>query len=88
MCPKCKNSNSKVIDSRQRGELVWRRRSCLACNYRYSTIEVVEDLQLLKTLRTLQCAVEELRQEVITRYSLTEPRGGGKPQTFKVLRGR
>lgn len=41
LCPKCK-SESKVIDSRDRGDRVRRRRQCLVkkCNHRWTTYEI------------------------------------------------
>lgn len=38
-CSKCK-SDTKVIDSRPRERGTKRRRECLSCNYRFSTIEI------------------------------------------------
>lgn len=49
MCPnpECESSNTIVIDSREStdGRTVLRRRSCLACHQRFSTVERVEILQ-------------------------------------------
>ena len=41
-CPKCGNDDSKVIESRDTGDSVRRRRECLDCAYRYTTYERVE----------------------------------------------
>lgn len=41
-CPKC-NGNTKVTDSRCEDDCVNRRRVCLECGYRFSTIEVDRD---------------------------------------------
>jgi len=42
-CPKCKSLNDKVINTRPRiksGEhVIKRRRECIDCNWRWSTIE-------------------------------------------------
>ncbi|MDR1447617.1 MAG: transcriptional regulator NrdR [Candidatus Ancillula sp.] len=40
-CPFCKNSTTKVVDSRisEDGFVVRRRRLCLTCNHRFSTME-------------------------------------------------
>ena len=40
-CPKCDNQNSKVIDSRaiQKSSSIRRRRSCLKCEFRFTTYE-------------------------------------------------
>ena len=42
-CPKCGNEDDKVIDSRtiRNGDVIRRRRSCLICNYRFTTYEEV-----------------------------------------------
>lgn len=47
-CPYCNNQETKVIDSRESkdGNSVKRRRECLKCNKRYSTIEKVLKLDL------------------------------------------
>ena len=47
-CPFCKVDNDKVVDSRSSGEgdVVRRRRECLACGRRYTTYERVEDSPL------------------------------------------
>ena len=51
-CPKCGCDNDKVIDSRagRDGGTVRRRRECLSCGYRFSTIEgvVPEDIKVIK----------------------------------------
>jgi transcriptional repressor NrdR len=46
LCPYCKHTDSKVIDSRdaQEGEVIRRRRECLSCGRRYTTRERVEDI--------------------------------------------
>lgn len=41
-CPKCGHDDSKVIESRDTGDAVRRRRECLACGSRYTTYERVE----------------------------------------------
>ena len=51
-CPKCGCDNDKVIDSRagRDGGTVRRRRECLSCGYRFSTLESVvpEDIKVIK----------------------------------------
>jgi transcriptional repressor NrdR len=41
-CPKCGNDDSKVIESRDTGDAVRRRRECLKCGNRYTTYERIE----------------------------------------------
>ncbi len=51
-CPKCGCSDDKVIDSRaaRDGSTVRRRRECLSCGHRFSTLESVvpEDMKVVK----------------------------------------
>ena len=48
-CPICNNQDTKVIDSRLSGEgfSIRRRRQCQKCNFRFSSIEEVELLDLV-----------------------------------------
>ncbi len=48
-CPVCNNKTSKVLDSRLVGEgfSIRRRRSCLKCDFRFSTVEEIEILDLI-----------------------------------------
>ncbi len=39
LCPLCKKSDSKVLDSRDEDTFVRRRRQCLKCEYRFTTFE-------------------------------------------------
>lgn len=41
-CPVCQHEDSRVVDSRESGDTIRRRRSCQACNHRFSTIERLE----------------------------------------------
>ena len=51
-CPKCGCADDKVIDSRaaRDGSTVRRRRECLSCGHRFSTLESVvpEDMKVVK----------------------------------------
>jgi transcriptional repressor NrdR len=42
ICPKCKHSESQVVDSRDATEGVRRRRECLKCKHRFTTYERAE----------------------------------------------
>ena len=57
-CPRCKHKNSKVLESRsvQEERAMRRRRECLSCNFRFSTYEQVEilDLHVIKRDGSLQ----------------------------------
>ena len=47
-CPYCKNDNDRVVDSRSKdeGRSIRRRRECLSCFRRFSTLEEIEDKTL------------------------------------------
>ncbi len=47
-CPFCGHDSDKVVDSRSRddGRVIRRRRLCLYCNRRFSTVEEIEDKAL------------------------------------------
>ncbi len=49
ICPKCKNPETRVIDSRETNEQreIRRRRKCSQCNYRFTTFERVEGTNFL-----------------------------------------
>ena len=38
-CPVCQHADTRVVDSRESGDGIRRRRSCLQCNPRFSTVE-------------------------------------------------
>ena len=63
-CPFCTHNESKVIDSREAGEGVRRRRECLMCSLRFTTYE---RLQML----ILQVAKRDTRREQFNRDKLT-----------------
>lgn len=42
LCPECKKSDTKVLDTRDDNRLVRRRRECLRCRYRFTTYERTE----------------------------------------------
>lgn len=48
-CPVCRSKETKVVDSRiaREGMVVRRRRECIACNYRFSTHEEMELLDIV-----------------------------------------
>lgn len=41
-CPDCGHAESRVVDSRESGDSIRRRRECLACGQRYTTFERIE----------------------------------------------
>ena len=62
-CPFCSDSNSKVIDSRDSGDGVRRRRECIACGARFTTYERVE-------MRALVVVKRDGRREEFNRDKL------------------
>lgn len=40
ICPKCKSDQLRCLDTRPRPESVRRRRECMVCGHRFSTIEI------------------------------------------------
>jgi transcriptional repressor NrdR len=53
-CPKCQNDDTKVVDSRpvEEGSAIRRRRECDKCEFRFSTYEEMELLDLSVVKRT------------------------------------
>lgn len=47
-CPKCKNEDTKVVDSRpaRNGDSIRRRRVCPKCGFRFTTYEVLDTCQI------------------------------------------
>lgn len=41
-CPSCQHPDSRVVDSRESGDAIRRRRSCLSCGHRFTTLERTE----------------------------------------------
>jgi transcriptional repressor NrdR len=46
LCPYCLNEDSKVMDKRDAGGFIKRRRECLKCEMRFNTTENVERVEL------------------------------------------
>lgn len=52
-CPKCNAFETSVVDSRSTGQTNRRRRQCVACGYRFTTREIIdEELQDLQNIRS------------------------------------
>jgi transcriptional repressor NrdR len=45
-CPYCRNEETKVVDKRDAEGITRRRRECLKCEKRFSTLEKVESVQI------------------------------------------
>lgn len=66
-CPACHSNNTRVLDSRpsNEGKSIRRRRECDACQYRFTTFEVVEEMPLVVVKKG--GAREEFSREKILR---------------------
>lgn len=53
LCPECKKSDTKVLDSRDESRFVRRRRECLKCKYRFTTYERIESPKIQVVKRDL-----------------------------------
>jgi len=53
LCPHCGHMDDKVLESRQNssGSTIRRRRECLACGYRFTSYERIEEKQLMVVKR-------------------------------------
>ncbi len=64
-CPYCSSSNSRVIDTREVGDAIRRRRECQDCSQRFTTYERVAKVNLLVVKR-------DGRRELFDRQKLFE----------------
>jgi transcriptional repressor NrdR len=66
-CPKCKNKDTKVLDSRttNNDKSIRRRRQCNKCEFRFSTIEEIKILDLAVEKRNGR--VEPFSEDKLTR---------------------
>ena len=46
-CPHCSKGETRVIDSREDAQAIRRRRECMACQFRFTTFERIEVVNLL-----------------------------------------
>ncbi len=53
LCPKCRNTEDKVIDSRvmNNGNTIRRRRQCLNCNFRFTTHETLLPVNITTVIK-------------------------------------
>lgn len=65
LCPACKKSDTKVLDSRDETTFVRRRRECLICCYRFTTYERLEALRIQVVKRN--GATEEYSRDKVAR---------------------
>ena len=64
-CPKCEGQTG-VLDSRPECDCVRRRRRCLVCGYRFSTIELEEDMKLMRPKKKRLVIEYDPMTEVLT----------------------
>ncbi|MCA9388722.1 transcriptional repressor NrdR [Candidatus Berkelbacteria bacterium] len=50
-CPDCHKGETRVIDSREDTQAIRRRRECMACQFRFTTFERIEVINLMVTKR-------------------------------------
>lgn len=65
LCPECKKSDTKVLDSRDDDRLIRRRRECLRCHYRFTTYERIESPKIKVIKRNGE--TEEYQRDKIAR---------------------
>src|SRR3989304_2773110 len=86
-CPSCQHNDSKVIDSRASadGTAIRRRRECLACEFRFSTYEQIELLNLYVIKKDGRR--EPYRQEKLKRgiYKALEKRPVSEKEVRKMI---
>ena len=75
-CPKCKKTESKVVDSRPAKDKlsIRRRRECLACSTRFSTFEATEAL----VSKVTKLEVIELRNKLKQKPDKMPKKAAGK----------
>jgi len=61
-CPKCQDELPMVVDSRKKPYGVYRRRECLVCGHRYSTVEI--DVKRYKLLQCVEDFVLDIAEEL------------------------
>ena len=86
-CPSCQHNDSKVIDSRSSadGTAIRRRRECLSCEFRFSTYEQIELLNLYVTKKDGRR--EQYRQEKLKGgvYRALEKRPVSEKEVRKMI---
>ncbi|MEK9155942.1 MAG: transcriptional regulator NrdR [Patescibacteria group bacterium] len=85
LCPACKKSDSRVLDSRDEESFVRRRRECLVCHFRFTTYERVEPLKLQVIKRG--GSLEDYSREKLARgiYLALEKRPFSKDQIEGIV---
>lgn len=63
LCPECKKSDTRVLDSRDETRFVRRRRECLRCKFRFTTYERIEPLKI-QVIKRNGATEDYLREKV------------------------
>lgn len=87
LCPVCKKSDTKVLDSRDEDSYVKRRRECLSCSYRFTTFEKTEPPRIKIIKRDGTC--EDYSRDKLGKgiYLALEKRPFNCEQTEEIIRG-
>lgn len=82
-CPKCSHEDTKVLESRlsHEGRAVRRRRSCIACNHRFTTYEKEEEFVFSVVKKDSR--VEPYQRDKLMRSLLTACQK--RPITFEQM---
>lgn len=87
VCPKCKHSDTRVLDSRdsREGKEIRRRRKCAKCGYRFTTFERVETTNFIVIKK--DNSRESYNREKLERgiWKACEKRPVTKEQVDKIL---
>nr|WP_259549237.1 hypothetical protein [Heyndrickxia oleronia] len=72
-CPSCQSSNYKVTNSRSRSSYIKRRRECIDCGERWTTVEIHEkELQVLNRVGKYPAIVMIGGKEMVLGYFTTK----------------
>lgn len=78
-CPKCNAYGLACSDSRPYNETIRRRRRCLNCGYRFSTVEIsIEDYHKLKENEAEAAEVLSNLEEILSKVIELRGKNGGE----------
>ena len=85
ICPTCRKSETRVVDSRDDESVVRRRRECLGCKYRFTTYERMEAPRLFVVKKDGR-REQYNRQKILTGLELAcEKRPVSAPQREEIV---
>lgn len=87
ICPKCKNEDTRVLDSRETNEHkeIRRRRKCEKCNFRFTTFERVETTNFIVVKKDNSRETYDRRKLETGIWKACEKRPVTKDQIDKLL---